>query len=247
MSAPATSTLAETDLYAPIRDYLADQGYAVQGEVKKCDIAAARDGRLLVVEMKLRLSAEALAQAAQRQEIADEVYLAIPRPKALTAWRRRSGHWLYLIRRMELGLLLVSPRARKASRVAVEQPVQIWDPVKQGGRRGAVVREVRRRAGDFNEGGSVRRKLLNSYRQTAIHVACCLERCGPLTIRQLHRLGTGLDTRSALENSLRIEKWFRLEPPSTYALTDEGRAGLAEFAEAAEHYRELLRDRELDR
>ena len=44
--------LREKDLYGPVRDYLENLGYQVKGEVKDCDIAALRDGELIVVELK---------------------------------------------------------------------------------------------------------------------------------------------------------------------------------------------------
>ena len=49
----------ETDLYEPIRAFLEEEGYQVQAEVKHCDIAAEKNGRLVVVELKTGLWAEA--------------------------------------------------------------------------------------------------------------------------------------------------------------------------------------------
>lgn len=238
-SKPAPA-LAETDLYGPVRDYLEAQGYLVQGEVRQCDVAAVRGEELLVVELKLRLGHEVLAQAARRREIADVVYVAIPKPPRIAEWRKRSVGLLYLLRRLEIGLLLVSPRARTAPRVAVEAPVAIFDPVRNGALRSAVLREVRRRSGDFNPGGSVRRKLVGAHRETAIHIACCLERHGPLRVTDLHRLGTGLSTRSVLEASARIECWFRRLPDERWSLRPRGKRALEEHPEAAAHFRALV-------
>ena len=42
----------ETDLYEPIRAFLEEEGYQVQAEVKDCDIAAVKDGQLVIVELK---------------------------------------------------------------------------------------------------------------------------------------------------------------------------------------------------
>ena len=39
----------ETDLYAPIRAFLEEEGYQVQAEVKHCDIAAVKDGQLVTL------------------------------------------------------------------------------------------------------------------------------------------------------------------------------------------------------
>jgi hypothetical protein len=231
----------ETDLYRPVHDYLAEQGYAVQGEVRKCDVAAVKGDELVIVELKLRLNAEVLAQAAQRQQITDSVYVAIPRPKAIRSWRTRSRGMLYLLKRLELGLMLVAPKARKRPKVEIEHPIQLFDRVKTGKLRGAIVREVRRRSGDFNEGGSVRRKVIGAFKETAIHIACCLERFGPATARELRRLGTGPTTWSVLAKSAEIEGWFERRPDGAYALKRKGKAALEEYAEAAEHYRAELK------
>jgi len=240
MPARASAQIRETDLYQPVCEYLTDQGYTVRGEVKKCDIAATKDDELVVVELKLRLSGTALAQAAQRQEIANAVYIAIQRPRAVRQWRRRAAPLLYLVRRLELGLLLVSPRGRKGRRVTVEQPLRLFDRVKKGNLRRAVMREVEGRSGDFNEGGSVGRKLVSLHRETAVHIACCLERFGSLSVRELQELGTGRSTRSVLTNSKQIEGWFGQVAEDTYILKAAGRAALKQYAPVAEHFRELL-------
>jgi len=243
MPAGSSASLSETDLYGPVHGFLAQQGYTVQGEVKQCDVAAVKGDELVVVELKLRLNWEAVAQAAERQQIADAVYLAIHRPAGLRTWRRRSARLLYLIRRLELGLLLVAPKARTGPKVTVEQPLRLFDRVKNGKRRAVVMREVRRRAGDLNVGGSVRTPILDAHRLTAIHIACCLERFGPLTVRELQRFGTGLHTRSVLAKSEQIEGWFARTEENAYALKAEGVTALEEYAEAAEHFRQLLKGR----
>jgi len=234
---------SETDLYPPVHDFLVQQGYTVQGEVKQCDVAAVKGNEMVVVELKLRLNWEAIAQAAERQQIADAVYLAVHKPAALRTWRRRSGRLLYLVRRLELGLLLVAPKARTGPKVSVEQPLGIYDPVKNGKLRAVVMREVRRRAGDLNVGGSVRTGILDAPRLTAIHIACCLDRFGPLSVRELQRLGTGLHTRAVLAKSDQIEHWFTLTDEGAYALRPEGVAALDEHVEAVEHFRGLLKGR----
>jgi hypothetical protein len=241
MPAKPSSARAETDLYPTVRDYFAGQGYQVQGEVKGCDVAAVKDDQLVVVEMKLRLNAEVLSQAARRQEIADAVYVAIPRPKSIAAWRKRAKGMRYLVERLELGLLVVAPRARKTAKVSVEHPVRIFDRVKDGGLRAQVMREVRNRDGDFNPGGTAGRRLISASREVAIHIACCLERFGALTVRQLERLGTGPHTFSVLTASDGIEGWFCEVDEGAYGLNAKARRGLDRYPEAARHYRQRLK------
>ena len=71
----------ETDLYEPIRAFLEEEGYQVQAEVKHCDIAAEKNGRLVVVELKRAFGLKLVYQGLERQSLTDEVFVAIPRPK----------------------------------------------------------------------------------------------------------------------------------------------------------------------
>jgi hypothetical protein len=234
------SKLAETDLYAPVRAYLLEQGYDVQGEVAKCDVAAMRGGELVAVELKLRLNAEVIAQAAMRQEFADKVYVAVPAPKGLVAWRKRSRHLMYLVRRLELGLLLVSPRARTRPKVVVEQEPCFFDRVKSARLRGRAVREVERRTGHFNTGGSPGGRQVNASRETAVHIACCIERFGPLTVPQLRDLGCPKTTYAVIVRSPWIEGWFRRDREGRYALCEKGVAALQDYADVAAYFRTRL-------
>ena len=72
--------LLESDLYGPVRSYLEGLGYDVKGEVKDCDVAAVRDGELIVVELKRGFTLELVFQAMDRQRVADGVYVAVPLP-----------------------------------------------------------------------------------------------------------------------------------------------------------------------
>ena len=82
--------LAETDLYPPIKTFLEGQGYAVKGEIGRCDVVAVRgDEDPVVVEMKTRFSLDLVFQAVERFSLTDRVYVAIEhRPKSM--WTRRS-------------------------------------------------------------------------------------------------------------------------------------------------------------
>ena len=98
--------LRESDLYAPVRDYLEGLGYEVRGEVRGCDIAAVRDGELIVVELKTGFTLELIYQALDRQRIADGVYVAVPLPKR-GYMAPQIKDMQSLCRRLELGLIFV--------------------------------------------------------------------------------------------------------------------------------------------
>ena len=46
------SDFQEKDLYEPVKNMLEENGYEVKGEIKNCDIAAVKNGELIVVELK---------------------------------------------------------------------------------------------------------------------------------------------------------------------------------------------------
>ena len=94
------------------------------------------------------------------------------------------------------------------------------------------------RSGNRNRGGSTGRKLVTAYRETAIHIACCLERYGSLTPQQLRALGTGSKTTSILYKD--VYGWFERVTRGVYALSPRGRAALEGYPDLAAEYGEML-------
>jgi len=226
-----TKPLRETDLYAPVRDYLEAQGYRVRSEVMGCDIAATQGEDLVVVELKLRCSLELLLQATQRQRLTDSVYVAIPRPGAMSAKKWRGIQ--HVLRRLELGLILVSLSTRKPRVEIAFHPLPAQrrkEPVK----RRAVLREMTERSADYNQGGSHRRKLMTAYREQAIRIACFLSRRGPQSPKALRALGTGAKTRAILYDN--VYGWFERIGRAQYALAAKGRAAIEEYPELAAQF-----------
>ena len=111
----------EVDLYKPVKDFFTAEGYDVYGEVNDCDVVAVKEDELIIVELKLRLNLELVMQATKRQRLSDQVYVAIPKPKLSF----RSQKWrdiCYLMRRLEVGLLLVSlNKMKNKSRLSIIQ------------------------------------------------------------------------------------------------------------------------------
>ena len=100
-------TFAETDLYEPVCRFLEEEGYRVQAEVKDCDIAAEKDGELVIVELKKSFQLKLVYQALDRQSLTEQVFVAIPRPQK----GQRGKSWknmLKLLKRLEIGLLTVA-------------------------------------------------------------------------------------------------------------------------------------------
>ncbi|NPV07657.1 MAG: hypothetical protein HPY83_06800 [Anaerolineae bacterium] len=216
----------ETDLYAPVRDYLVAQGFTVQGEVAGCDVTAVRaqepgspgEPSLVVVELKRHLSVDLLAQAVQRQALTDSVYLAVPRPSG----RRQRGRWkrtLALLRRLELGLMLVSTDSEGATVEVVCHPLP-HSRRRSRARRRAIIGEMQGRSGDHNLGGSTGRKLMTAYREEVLRTAMALATEGECTPRRLRELGCGAKTQSILYRN--HYGWFERLGHGLYRLSEEG-------------------------
>ena len=93
----------ETDLYEPIRAFLEEEGYQVQAEVKDCDIAAVKDGQLVIVELKKAFNLKLVYQGLERQSLTEQVFVAIPRPKK----GQREKAWKDMLKLLKRLILLM--------------------------------------------------------------------------------------------------------------------------------------------
>jgi hypothetical protein len=222
----------ETDLYAPVRDFLTGLGYTVRAEVAHCDVTAVRGEELVVVELKLGFNVDLLCQATARQALTESVYVALPRPRDAS-----SGLWKgtqRILKRLELGLLLVGLDSPSPG---VEVAFHPMPPVrrKNAKARRALLAEIGRRSGDYNLGGSVRKQLMTAYRENAIFIASCLDVLGPSSPRRLRAVGTGERTRGILYDD--VYGWFERIGRAEYVLTAKGRTALDSCGELAARYR----------
>jgi len=112
------AALNETDLYAPVKKLLEEQGYTVRAEVDRCDLVAVRGGEPpVIVELKQRFAPSLVYQGIERQRITEAVYLTVAAPtgrKAWAIWNRKRGAVLQLCRRLGLGLMTVDARDPRA-------------------------------------------------------------------------------------------------------------------------------------
>lgn len=241
MRKAAPQRILETDLYPPLRDFLTAQGYQVNSEVKHCDIVATRGDEVVIVEMKKSFNTTLLIQAVKRQKLTDNVYIAIPRPRE--SMRRRSWQDLcHLVRRLELGLLLVNLQHQPATVEVVLEPVAFdrEKSIRRGRpKRSSLLKEVRDRHGDYNTGGSSRRKLMTAYKENSFQIACYLNLCGPLSPRKLQVLGTGKKTSTILQKN--YYGWFERIAKGIYQITPSGQEFLQNYPELEAFYRGQLK------
>jgi len=232
----------EVDLYKPIKELFTQQGYVVHGEVNECDVAAIKEQELVLIELKLSLSIDLLIQATKRQRLTNEVYVAIPRPKL----NFRSKKWkdsCHLVRRLELGLILVSFLGDEAQAEIVFHPAS-FDRKKSMQRskkkRIAMLTEIEGRLGDYNVGGSSQTKIMTAYKENCIHIACCLLQSGPLSPKSLRMMGTGEKTFTILNKN--YYGWFDKIQRGIYVISDTGKSELLEFPDFVTHYNEVVRE-----
>lgn len=229
--------ILEKDLYAPVRDYLIRQGYEVKGEVRHCDVSALKDDTLLVVEMKTSLNLDVILQATLRQRMADIVYIAVPK-KGKVLFTSRWNNICHLLRRLEIGLLLVSFRGNSSivEEALSPQPFSREMSTRLAGKkRKLVLEEFSGRQGDYNIGGCTKKKLVTVYREKSIHIAALLEAHGPLSIKALRDMGTdSKKTASILQDN--HYDWFDRASRGVYELSDKGKKEINDYRELAKFY-----------
>ncbi|PAV27794.1 hypothetical protein CIL05_20160 [Virgibacillus profundi] len=226
----------ETDLYEPIQHYFRAQGYEVQAEVNDCDVVAFKDDTLIIVELKLNLNITLLMQAAKRQRYTPDVYIAIQRPKT-SLRRRRWRDLVHLVRRLELGLILVSFEGKKPSIHMVHEPgpfdrKRSAQQSKKG--RDKLIKEARDRRSNSNIGGSSHVPTITTYKEISIQIAIYLDLLGPMSANDLKKLNTGERTYGILYNN--YNKWFKRIGRGIYDLTDSGKKEYQNYPEIIKLY-----------
>ena len=219
----------ETDLFPHIKLWLEEQDYTVRAEVKGCDIAAVKDGRLVLIEIKRTINLELIYQIIRRQAADALVYGAIPAPRSFDK-RWREG--VRLLKRLQAGLILVymndGPRVE-----LLLHPERIPNTRRNTTR--AYLNEMSGRTVDANVGGSPGWDTMTSHREKALAVAVALERFGPSSKHLLSLMGASSMTGGILRRNR--DGWFRVVSPGIYDLTDKGVEALGKFQILAERLR----------
>ncbi len=226
----------ETDLYAPLKSYFEARGFAVQAEVKHCDMVATKDDDLIVVELKTGVNLALLIQATERQSITENVYVAIPQK----SYRRKQWQGIQrVVKQLGLGLLVVSisPLTSTVSEYFSPKPMRKTNKRK----RTAITREVRDRISSYNVAGSTGSQLMTAYKQNAIIIACFLEQLGESSAAHLRTLGTPTNTRSILADN--HYGWFKRVKRGVYALTEDVVTGQDNYPDLWQTAQKIVSDR----
>ena len=228
MTMPSDATrkavLKETELYAPIREYLTCQGYDVKSEVEQCDLVAVRDDEPpLIVELKTRLNLELILQAADRLVFTDSVYVAFP--AAAPLWRRNHRRIRALCRRLGIGIITLDG---SALRVNVRLDPLPYRPRGNKVRRHRLLAEFEQRVGDPNVGGVTRQPLMTGYRQDTLRCVAALVQ-GPSGL-------TGVRQSSQVPRAASILQrnhygWFERIRRGHYQLSPKGMNAARQYAQ----------------
>lgn len=214
----------ETELYAPVKQFLTAQGYEVKGEVNGCDVVAVCGDDLVVVELKLQFNLDLVFQGMQRQRVTDWVYLAVAAPRKLTGTRWSQVQ--QLCRRLGFGLMAVHLATGRVEVLADPGP---YTPRRSPAGRTRLLREFQQREGDHNTGGSTRRPIVTAYREEALRIAACLRREGTAPVAGV-RAATG-SARAAAILQRNVYRWFERVGRGRYALTPAGVRALEQYAD----------------
>ena len=224
----------ETELYAPVKEYLVGQGYEVKAEVDGCDLVARRGQEPpVIVELKTGFTLPLVLQGVDRLSVSDEVYLAVgvpARPAPGSIWRRERRAILKLCRRLGLGLLAVhEPTARKPALVEPILDPSPYKPRPDRRRRGLLLKEFAHRVGDPNTGGATQRPIVTAYRQDALRCAVVLDVNGPTRAAEVARAAGVPKATSLMYRD--VYGWFERAERGVYDLSPKGRDALETYAD----------------
>lgn len=223
--------LKETELYNPVKELLLKQGYEIRSEVKDADIAAVRDDELVIVELKTSFNIKLLIQAAKRQRLTEDVYVAIPRPVYKKRFNRDFKDREYLLRRLGLGLIFVAMDAEIPYASVVLEPAPFdmeRSRASSKRKKKKLLKEHQGRSSNYNTGGSVRKKLVTAYREKSLRIAMIMKDCDEISTKEIKEKGGPAETTRILYDN--HYGWFDKTGRARYSLNKAGVYSLNEYA-----------------
>lgn len=216
--------IRETDLYAPVKDFLQSQGYDVKGEVGAVDVVACRgDETPVLVELKTTFSLSLFHQAIERLAVSDLIYVAVPH-KSGKAFARSLKRNIALCRRLGIGLLTIRLKDRSVFPHVDPGP---YKPRRSVVKQQRLLKEFAKRVGDPNSGGNTRRGLITAYRQDALRCLGFLAAQGP-TKASLVANATGVETARRIMSDDHYG-WFERVKTGIYDITPKGKAAMRDY------------------
>ena len=222
-----TEKIRESQLYEPVRQFWSAAGYLVRGEVSSCDVLACLGDEMIAIELKASLGLEVVLQAVERQKACNQAWVAVPKPSSKVLRSKRWHQILHLLKRLELGLMLIDLEQQPAC-IEVVMIGLPFDRSASQARAKAARKKMReefdRRHGDQNTGGINRTRLMTAYREQALLVAALLSRTGIASAAQLRQMGSNSQTYAILRKN--YYGWFEKCGRGQYTLTEAGQTAL---------------------
>lgn len=216
--------MKETELYEPIKTYLESFGYTVKGEVGAIDVFAMKKEESIAVELKTQITLKLIYQAIERQKLADDVYIALPK-SALKSHQINYRSFILLLRRLSIGLIVVHNHSIS---VVVDPKEYDLEMSKKRNKKkhSKLIEEFINRNNDLNIGGS-RGKRLTVYREKVILVAKAVFEYKILSPKQIKELTGITEAPSILQKN--YYGWFYRVRQGQYELTDKGKLEIESF------------------
>ena len=227
----------ECDMYAPVKELFESMGYTVNGEVNGADVAASKDGELVIAELKRGFCLKLVYQAMDRRQKADVVYAAVPR-SAKGERGKDFKDMLRLLKALNIGLIVVCMDSPAVFAEIRYSPAGAGVPVKR--KKEAMKRELAGRSGDYNKGGSPGRKGITAYKEASVAIACILETSNEgLKVSEIREKSGIKKSQDILSKN--FYGWFERVSRGVYTLSGQGREFLnrEEYAFLVNLYRDL--------
>ena len=220
----------EKDLFIPIKSYFEQYGYIADGEVNDIDLYMEKGGESIAVELKQTLDFKAVQQAALRQKITDSVFIGIFRPGDINSGSFKDK--LYLLKRLGIGLIVVSKRTRQIEIVSEPVVTELSEYQRRNkSKKKALSSEFQKRRVKNNIGGVHGEKLVTSYREDALLVLDTLaELGGEAPSRKVNELSGIKRGTTIMRNN--YYGWFEKVAKGVYRIRQEGYDALEEFEDA---------------
>lgn len=221
--------MKETDLYLPVKNLLLSQGFEVRAEIKNIDILASKDDFYCAVELKTKPSLKLIYQAIDRQKTADQVFIAIPK-SAVNMRRSPYRNFVYLLRRLEIGLILVSQEEAEVVFDATAYDME-KSRARYKNRKSNMLKEYRLRKSNQNIAGT-KGKTMTLYKEQVLKICAYLLKHGQVSIKEIKEATKIEKTASILQKN--YDGYFIRVSRGIYQLTDTGRVHILKYTTQSE-------------
>jgi hypothetical protein len=220
--------MLEQQLFQPIKDLFESDGFKVDGEVKKIDMVCVKNDVFVAIELKKELNLKVITQASLRQKTMDIVYIGIYSPKSL--FNKNFKEKLYLLKRLGIGLIIVSP---KSLQVSVYQDPIVSDISKyqysNKKKRDQTINEMHNRKLKNNVGGVSKTKIMSSYREDCLLVLNAIKDFESASGKQIKEITSVSKSTNIMYKN--YYGWFEKVKKGLYKINNNGKEALVQYHE----------------